>query len=79
MTTSPKPKPTLLPISNALSLRYERTGDAPPLVLMHTIRTQLEYFRTLAPVLAKSFSVYAIDLPGHGHSPTTFQETRRIA
>jgi pimeloyl-ACP methyl ester carboxylesterase len=67
MSTSPKP--TLLQISDALSLRYEKTGDGPPLVLMHTIRTQLEYFRSLAPVLAKSYTVYAIDLPGHGHSP----------
>lgn len=69
MLTSPNPKPTLLQVSNALSLRYEKTGDGPPLVLMHTIRTQLEYFRSLAPVLAKSYTVYAIDLPGHGHSP----------
>ena len=52
-----------------VSLRYERTGNGPPLVLMHTIRTQLEYFRSLAPLLAKSYTVYAIDLPGHGHSP----------
>ena len=69
MTTLPKAEPTLLRISNALSLRYEKTGDGPPLVLMHTIRTQLEYFRDLAPALAKSYTVYAIDLPGHGHSP----------
>jgi pimeloyl-ACP methyl ester carboxylesterase len=68
MKPSPKPKPTLLQISNALSLRYEETGDGPPLVLMHTIRTQLEYFRSLAPILAKPYTVYAIDLPGHGHS-----------
>ncbi|MFC3321259.1 alpha/beta fold hydrolase [Mesorhizobium cantuariense] len=69
MPTPPKPQPSLLEISDALSLRYEKTGDGPPLVLMHTIRTQLEYFRSLAPLLAKSFTVYAIDLPGHGHSP----------
>jgi pimeloyl-ACP methyl ester carboxylesterase len=69
MLTSPKPEPSLLQISNALSVRYEKTGDGPPLVLMHTIRTQLEYFRDLAPLLAKSYTVYAIDLPGHGHSP----------
>jgi pimeloyl-ACP methyl ester carboxylesterase len=36
---------------------------------LHTIRTQLEYFRSLAPILATSYTVYAIDLPGHGHSP----------
>src|SRR3954447_23739726 len=69
MPTSAKLKPTLLQISNALSLRYEKTGAGPPLVLMHTIRTQLEYFRSLAPALARSYTVYAIDLPGHGYSP----------
>jgi pimeloyl-ACP methyl ester carboxylesterase len=36
---------------------------------MHTIRTQLEYFRGLVPELARSYTVYAIDLPGHGRSP----------
>lgn len=69
MLTSPKPKPSLLQISDTLSLRYEKTGEGPPLVLIHTIRTQLEYFRSLAPILARSYTVYAIDLPGHGHSP----------
>jgi pimeloyl-ACP methyl ester carboxylesterase len=68
MTTSLEREPILVPISSALSLRYERTGEGPPLVLVHTIRTQLEYFRGLAPVLAKSYTVYAIDLPAHGHS-----------
>lgn len=62
-------EPTLLQISSALSLRYQKTGTGPPLVLMHTIRTQLEYFRSLAPILARSYTVYAVDLPGHGHSP----------
>ncbi|QUD89614.1 alpha/beta fold hydrolase [Phenylobacterium montanum] len=56
-------------ITDELSLRYEKTGDGPPLVLLHTIRTQLEYFRQLVPFLARSHTVYAIDLPGHGHSP----------
>jgi pimeloyl-ACP methyl ester carboxylesterase len=69
MLTSPRPKPNLLQISDTLTLRYEKTGNGPPLVLMHTIRTQVEYFRDLAPLLAESYAVYAIDLPGHGHSP----------
>lgn len=69
MATSARPKPALLQISNKLSLRYEKSGSGPPLILVHTIRTQLEYFRWLAPILARSYSVYAIDLPGHGHSP----------
>jgi pimeloyl-ACP methyl ester carboxylesterase len=62
-------EPTLLRISDKLSLRYAKSGHGPPLVLLHTIRTQLEYFRSLAPLLAEKFTVYAVDLPGHGHSP----------
>jgi len=62
-------KPSLLKISDKLSVRFQKTGSGPPLLLIHTIRTQLEYFRSLAPLLARSHTVYAIDLPGHGHSP----------
>jgi pimeloyl-ACP methyl ester carboxylesterase len=64
-----KSDPSLLKISDKLSLRYQKTGEGAPLVLTHTIRTQLEYFRSLAPILANSYTVYAIDLPGHGRSP----------
>lgn len=63
------PETKLLKISDALSLRYQKSGDGPPLVLLHTIRTQLEYFRQLVPLLSGSYTVYAIDLPGQGHSP----------
>jgi pimeloyl-ACP methyl ester carboxylesterase len=62
-------KPRLLKLSDTLSLRFQEIGSGPPLLLIHTIRTQLEYFRSLAPLLAKSHTVYVIDLPGHGHSP----------
>ena len=62
-------KPSLLKISDKLSVRFQKIGSGPPLLLLHTIRTQLEYFRSLAPLLATSHTVYAVDLPGHGHSP----------
>ena len=62
-------QPKLLRVSDKISLRYVKSGDGPPLLLLHTIRTQLEYFRDLAPLLATKYSVYAIDLPGHGYSP----------
>lgn len=62
-------EPTLLKLSDKLSLRYVKLGEGPPLVLLHTIRTQLEYFRDLVPILARKYMVYAVDLPGHGHSP----------
>ncbi|UPJ46474.1 alpha/beta hydrolase [Bradyrhizobium sp. 200] len=69
MLSVTKAKPSLLKISDTLSLRFQKIGSGPPLLLIHTIRTQLEYFRNLAPLLATSHTVYAIDLPGHGHSP----------
>ena len=61
--------PVLLKVSYKISLRYVKTGEGPPLLLLHTIRTQLEYFRELTPLLTRKFTVYAIDLPGHGFSP----------
>ncbi|MDA9406161.1 alpha/beta fold hydrolase [Bradyrhizobium sp. CCBAU 45384] len=69
MLSVSRPEPKLLNLSGTLSMRYQETGGGPPLLLIRTIRTQLEYFRSLAPLLAKSYTVYTIDLPGHGHSP----------
>jgi len=60
--------PAFLKLSDTVTLRYQKSGDGPPLVLLHTIRTQLEYFRSLAPLLADNFTVYAVDMPGHGFS-----------
>lgn len=62
-------EPPLLKVSDNLSLGFVKLGKGAPLVLLHTIRTQLEYFRDLAPLLAEKYTVYAVDLPGHGHSP----------
>ena len=42
-------EPTLLKISDELSLLYGKSANSPPLVLLHTIRTQLEHFQALAP------------------------------
>ena len=49
-------------------LRYIKTGKGPTLVLLHTLRTQLDLFEKLVPKLAKHFTVYALDYPGHGYS-----------
>ena len=57
-----------LQIDGNSSLRYLKTGNGDPLILLHTIRTQLDYFEGVIPQLAKHFTVYAIDLPGHGYS-----------
>jgi pimeloyl-ACP methyl ester carboxylesterase len=50
-------------------LRYLQLGAGTPLVLLHTLRTQLEYFAPLIAHLDRSrFEVIAVDLPGHGES-----------
>jgi pimeloyl-ACP methyl ester carboxylesterase len=49
-------------------LRYVVAGDGPPLVLLHTLRTQLDMFQKVIPALARRFRVYAMDHPGHGWS-----------
>jgi pimeloyl-ACP methyl ester carboxylesterase len=54
--------------SDGSRLRYFTAGSGPVLVLMHTIRTQLDYFHRVIPQLWDSFTVYALDLPGMGWS-----------
>jgi pimeloyl-ACP methyl ester carboxylesterase len=49
-------------------LRYIKTGKGPVLVLLHTLRTQLDLFQKIVPELSKHFTVYAFDYPGHGYS-----------
>jgi pimeloyl-ACP methyl ester carboxylesterase len=55
-------------LGNNCKLSYLKAGSGKPLILMHTIRTQLEYFQEVIPELAEQYTVYAIDLPGHGRS-----------
>ncbi|ACB96166.1 alpha/beta fold hydrolase [Beijerinckia indica] len=55
-------------LSSNRRLRYLRSGTGSPLVLMHTLRTQLDYFQRLIPLLTDRFTVYAVDLPGLGWS-----------
>ncbi|QYA99820.1 alpha/beta hydrolase (plasmid) [Rhodococcus sp. USK10] len=43
-------------------------GTGPPVVLLHTVRTQAEHFHRLIPLLLADHSVFALDLPGMGHS-----------
>jgi pimeloyl-ACP methyl ester carboxylesterase len=54
--------------SDGSRLRYFTAGSGPALVLMHTIRTQVDYFHRVIPQLWDSFTVYALDLPGMGWS-----------
>ena len=49
-------------------LRYYTVGTGPTLVLIHTVRTQLDYFQRVIPLLWDHYTVYALDLPGMGWS-----------
>lgn len=49
-------------------LRYYTAGTGPPLILVHTVRTQLDYFQRVIPLLWDHYTVYALDLPGMGWS-----------
>ena len=55
---------------NGSRMRYIKTGSGPNLVLLHTLRSQLDIFEKVVPELSKNFTVYAMDYPGHGFSET---------
>lgn len=60
--------PQLFAEIDGVRVRYIRTGAGPTLVLLHTLRTQLDIFQKVIPTLAREFTVYAVDYPGHGWS-----------
>lgn len=49
-------------------VRFIRAGSGPALLLMHTVRTQLDIFQHVIPKLVNSFTVHAFDYPGFGWS-----------
>jgi pimeloyl-ACP methyl ester carboxylesterase len=55
-------------LSGGARVRYLRVGSGPPLVLMHTVRTQLDHFQLVIPRITDAFTVYALDFPGMGWS-----------
>jgi len=48
-------------------LRYIKAGRGPNLVLLHTLRTQLDLFEKVVPELARPFAVYALAGFGASH------------
>lgn len=58
----------LIKLADGETVRVIKTGQGEPLLLMHTIRTQIEFFSEMIPFYAQNYTVYAVDLPGHGQS-----------
>jgi len=68
-TWSPSGEIEFATLADGTRLRYLKSGSGPtPLILLHTVRTQLDHFQLVIPKLLKAFTVYAIDLPGMGWS-----------
>jgi pimeloyl-ACP methyl ester carboxylesterase len=55
-------------LASGIKMRSVELGHGEPLVLIHTLRTQLDYFQRLAPLLQDRYRVILLDLPGHGYS-----------
>lgn len=53
---------------NGTTLHYVRTGEGPPLVLVHGFPQDWSEYRAIMPRLAKQFTVIAVDLRGIGGS-----------
>jgi pimeloyl-ACP methyl ester carboxylesterase len=58
-------------LADGRRLRYVKAGSGPALILLHTVRTQLDHFQLVIPRLVDAFTVFAIDMPGMGWSDIT--------
>jgi pimeloyl-ACP methyl ester carboxylesterase len=71
-TWSPSGELDYLELPDATRLRYQKAGSGPTaLIMVHTVRTQLDHFQLVIPRILDAFTVYAIDLPGMGWSDIT--------
>ena len=69
--TRQKSTNTKMPIG---SHRYTQDINNPALVLVHGLGSAGSIWKSLIPQLTESFTVYAIDLPGHGEAPLSEDE-----
>lgn len=54
--------------TRAGEIAFARSGEGPPLVLLHGNGHSWREFASVIPILARSFDVIAWDMPGHGGS-----------
>jgi pimeloyl-ACP methyl ester carboxylesterase len=68
-TWSPSGEIEYAKLADGARLRYLKAGSGPTaLILLHTVRTQLDHFQLVIPKILHAFTVYAIDMPGMGWS-----------
>ena len=68
-TWSPSGDVEFVKLPDGMRLRYLKVGTGQPaLILLHTVRTQLDQFQLVIPRIAHAFTIYAIDMPGMGWS-----------
>jgi pimeloyl-ACP methyl ester carboxylesterase len=71
-TWSPSGEIAYAKLTDGTRLRYLRAGSGPnTLILLHTVRTQLDHFQLVIPRILHAFTVYAVDMPGMGWSDIT--------
>jgi pimeloyl-ACP methyl ester carboxylesterase len=71
-TWSPSGEIEFAKLADGTRLRYLKAGSGPTaLILLHTVRTQLDQFQLVIPKILHAFTVYAIDMPGMGWSDIT--------
>src|SRR5262245_1138664 len=69
LTWSPSEEIEYATLADGSRLRYLKAGSgAASLILLHTVRTQLDHFQLVIPRLLQAFTIYAIDMPGMGWS-----------
>jgi hypothetical protein len=60
-TWSPSGEIEYAKLADGTRLRYLKAGSGPtPLILLHTVRTQLDHFQFVIPKILHAFTVYAI-------------------
>jgi pimeloyl-ACP methyl ester carboxylesterase len=71
-TWSPSGEIEYAKLGDGTRLRYLKEGSGPTvLIVLHTVRTQLDHFQLVIPKISHAFTVYAIDMPGMGWSDIT--------
>jgi len=70
-TWSPSGEIEYATLADGTRLRYVKAGSGPALILLHTVRTQLDHFQFVIPKLVDAFTVFAVDMPGMGWSDIT--------